>query len=162
MAILVESGRAAVAAAIKNQDIFLGWGSGLPGWDANPPAEDIKKVSLENPLGYRELTAAQFVVDSKASNPSIVVPQGQFDPSPNQVPTKYLYLKFAFGQNDAAQGTIRELGIFVGTKVSGPGTQGYYLPSEVSSVGTLLVLEYIDQLVRSSSIRQQFEFVIQF
>ena len=34
--------------------------------------------------------------------------------------------------------------------------------AEYSSPGQLLVLEYIDKLTRAETIRQQFEFVIQF
>ena len=72
-----------------------------------------------------------------------------------------------------------ELGVFINTVPLGaqPAGQNTYNPNfpdylmaaaspnavaEYSSPGQLLVLEYIDKLTRAETIRQQFEFVIQF
>ncbi|EAM1616332.1 hypothetical protein EU642_22100 [Salmonella enterica] len=161
MAILVESGRAAVATAISNQPIHLAWGSGEPAWDAvvNGQPEDVGSTKLVNELGRRTVTQKQYCTPK--ADGEIIVSQGRFTRS--VVPTKYLYLRFAFDFNDAAQADIRELGIFVGsTTVAKPATTDYYLPSEVTDQGQLLVSENIDKLTRSQQIRQQFEFVIQF
>ncbi|MNH20516.1 hypothetical protein D3C87_1871710 [compost metagenome] len=82
----------------------------------------------------------------------------------SQVPTKYLYLRFAFDFLDAPDATIRELGVFIGTeaKSTTPPGQDYLLPEDIEKPGQLLVLEYIQKLQRSPQIRQQFEFVVQF
>lgn len=165
MAILVESGRIAVAIAIRSQAIHLAWGSGDSAWDAVPaPGQQplVSETGLKNEVGRLLVTSPMFV-EPNASG-SISVANGRFEASPNDAPTKYLYLRFAFDQTDAASETIRELGIFVGgttvaTPVSG---RKYYNTSEVLTPGRLLVLEYIDKLVRSASVKQQFEFVIQF
>lgn len=158
MAILVESGRAAVAAAIKAQPIHLAWGEGEVVWDNAKPAEQTSETTVKNELGRRIVSYSSFVTPDSAGQ--VIVSQGRFKEV--TTPTKYLYLRFQYDFPDAQQATIRALGIFVGTQVNA-GVSGLdYMPIGQYSGGELLVLEYIDKLVRSSSIRQQFEFVIQF
>ncbi|EBL7042085.1 TPA: hypothetical protein JK846_003578 [Escherichia coli] len=164
MAILVESGRAAVATAIMNQPIHLAWGEGDPSWDVTKPTENTSTTSLVKELGRLKAVDAYSVVPNN-NNGSIVVSGGKFDKSPNNAATKYLYLRFQFDFMDAQYASIRELGIYVGTQVSASvANPNAYLPDGAGnySGGQLLVLEYLDKLVRSSQIRQQFEFVIQF
>lgn len=183
MAILVEAGRAAVATAIMNQTIHCAWGAGDPSWDASRPTEPASATGLVKEIGRRVVTQKSYVVLDP--NGSIVVPGNRFEFTTN--PTKFLYLRFAFDFKDAAvdpnaPGTnpvIRELGVFINTVPLGaqPAGQNAYNPnfpdylmaaaspnavSEYSSPGQLLVLEYIDKLTRAETIRQQFEFVIQF
>lgn len=158
MAILVETGRAAVAASIKAQPIHLAWGTGLVAWDGQKPAEQTSADHLEVELGRRIVTYSSFVEPD--TNGQVIVSQGRF--AETQKASKYLYLRFQFDFADAQQATIRELGIFVGTTPNAGVTGLDYMNKGEYSGGQLLVLEYIDKLVRSSSIRQQFEFVIQF
>ncbi|EFF4796117.1 hypothetical protein IFY47_003345 [Salmonella enterica] len=164
MAILVENGRAAVATAIKGQPIYLAWGTGDQAWDAQSvrPSENPGAIALIAETGRRIVTQAMYC--SEKVGGEIVVSNGAFTVSAS--PTKYLYLRFAFDFKDGAQDTIRELGVFVGgttvDQVASISKNGYFLPSEVTDQGQLLVSEYIDKLVRSEQIKQQFEFVIQF
>lgn len=160
MAILTDSGRAAVAAAIKAQAVHLAWGSGSTDWDVTPPTENISTTALLAEVGRRKVTQALFCTPSPTGE--IVVSEGRFTIS--DTPTKYLYLRFAFDFTDAQDAVIRELGIFVGTVVDPvvPAGQDYIVPAEVDDQGQLLALEYIDKLQRSPQIRQQFEFVVQF
>jgi hypothetical protein len=162
MAILVESGRAAVATAILKQPIHLAWGTGDPAWDAVPnPGQQptTSATDLLHEVGRRTVTQTMYCTPK--TDGEIVVSKGKFTAS--QVPTKYLYLRFAFDFLDAANEIIRELGVFIGsTTVATPATPNYYLPAEVTDKGQLLVLEYIQKLGRSEQVRQQFEFVIQF
>ena len=52
----------------------------------------------------------------------------------------------------------------VGTvaKPTVPSDQEYLLPNDILEAGKLLVIEHIPTMERNSSVRQQFEFVIQF
>ncbi|EIP9220983.1 hypothetical protein LT875_002429 [Salmonella enterica] len=161
-AILTESGREAVAAAINNQPIFLAWGTGDVSWDASAPTEAVGTTALLAEVGRRKLTQSMFC--SPKTDGEIIVSQGRFTASPNNAPTKYLYLRFAYDFTDATGQSIRELGVFVGTTLKSGLASGtdYVLPAQVDDPGRLLVLEYIDKLTRTSQIRQQFEFVIQF
>lgn len=163
MAILVESGRAAVATAIMNQPIHLAWGEGDPSWDVTKPTEATSTTGLLKELGRLKAIDAYSVVPNNTGGGQIIVSGGKFDPAPIGVATKYLYLRFQFDFMDAQYASIRELGIFVGTQVTAANPD-VYLPDGAGnySGGQLLVLEYLDKLVRSSQIRQQFEFVIQF
>lgn len=160
MAILTDSGRAAVATSIKAQPIHLAWGSGSVDWDVSQPPESITTSTLLAEVGRRKVTQAMFCSPDPLGE--IVVSEGRFTIS--EVPTKFLYLRFAFNFLDAQDSTIRELGVFVGTvaKSTTPAGQDYLLPDDIDVPGQLLVLEYIQKLQRSPQIRQQFEFVIQF
>ena len=101
-------------------------------------------------------------VSLHAAQGELVVPTGRFTAS--ATPTKYLYMRFAFDFTDAQASTIRELSVFIGTiaNVAVPAGQDYLVPSDVQDPGLMLALEHIPKLVRSASVRQQFEFVIQF
>ncbi|EON2339051.1 hypothetical protein ACLLKL_002021 [Escherichia coli] len=163
-AILVENGRAAVAKAIKEQPLYLAWGTGDQSWDglAIRPSEAPGATKLIAETGRRLATSTSYVTEDP--NGKIQVSTGKFTES--TVPTKWLYLRFAYDFNDGRNDTIRELGVFVGGSMK-PRDQtvsnnDYYLPSEIIDPGQLLVSEYIDKLVRGPQIKQQFEFVIQF
>lgn len=160
MAILTDSGRAAVAQSIKDRPIHLAWGSGSADWDVSQPAESIATSALLAEVGRRKVTQSLFCAPDPMGE--IVVTEGRFTVS--QTPTKYLYLRFAFDFLDAQDATIRELGVFIGSqaKSTTPAGQDYLLPEDVEDPGQLLVLEYIQKLQRSPQIRQQFEFVVQF
>lgn len=183
MAILVEAGRAAVATAIMNQTIHCAWGAGDPSWGASRPTEPASATGLVKEIGRRVVTQKSYVVLDPSG--SIVVPGNRFEFT--TTPTKFLYLRFAFDFKDASvdpnaagtNPTIRELGVFINTvpAASQPAGQDVFNPNfpdylmaaaapavqaEFTSPGQLLVLEYIDKLTRAETIRQQFEFVIQF
>lgn len=175
MAILTNSGRAAAAMAVKAQPIHMAWGSGNPDWDLPPstpspdpgapegdstPPESVEATALLNELGRRRATQVLFCVPDQQGE--LVVPTGRFTAS--ATPTKYLYMRFAFDFTDAQASTIRELAICIGTvaKATVPAGQDYLIPSDLQDPGLLLALENIPKLVRSASVRQQFEFVIQF
>jgi hypothetical protein len=160
MAILTDSGRAAVATSIKAQPIHLAWGSGSVDWDVSEPPETTGTTALLAEVGRRKVTQAMFCAPDPAGE--IVVSEGRFTIS--EAPTKFLYLRFAFDFLDAQDATIRELGVFIGTqaKSSTPAGQDYLLPDDIQDPGQLLVIEYIQKLQRSPQIRQQFEFVVQF
>ncbi len=160
MAILADSGRIAVATAVMAQPIHLAWGNGDVAWDAVQVPESPSTSSLLAEVGRRKVTQALYCTPDPAGE--LVVTDGRFTVS--QTPTKYLYLRFAFDAADASDQTIRELAVYIGTvaKSSVPSGQDYLLPADIDDAGDLLVLEYIQKLVRSPQVRQQFEFVVQF
>lgn len=161
MAILTNSGRAAAAAAVKSQPIHMAWGSGDPAWDATPVPEPVDSIALVNEIGRRRITQSQFCLPDAQGE--LVVPTGRFTIS--AVPTKYLYMRFSFEFTDAPASTIREVSIFLNTtaKTDIPAGQEYLVPENILSPGIMLALERLSpKLERSSAVRQQFEFVIQF
>ncbi len=158
MAVLTLSGRAAIAATLKNQPIHLAWGRGDPAWDAAPVAEPLDATALVDEIGRRQASVVQFCTPD--ANGGIIVPNGRF--SESTVATNHLYCRFNFDYTEAVGESIREVGIFIGTvPVSTvPAGQFYLLPSEVSDPGFLLVLERFTKFDRSAAVRQAFEFVI--
>lgn len=160
MAILTDSGRAAASTSILAQPIHLAWGNGDVAWDATQAPESQSTSALLAEVGRRKVTQALYCKPDPAGE--LIVTEGHFTVS--NAPTKYLYLRFAFDFADASDQTIRELAVFIGTvaKSTVSAGQDYLLPADVESQGQLLVLEYIQKLVRSQQVRQQFEFVVQF
>ncbi|UIS74645.1 baseplate protein [Morganella phage Mecenats66] len=156
MAIVLNQGRIAIATAISALPIYVGIGSGDVSWDTTPEPEDVNAKTLVSPLGYRKATQVQFC--KPKSDGEILVPSGNFEVSLE--PTNYLYLSFQFNFTDVPEETIREVGVFLNTTLTGSQT-GFITPEQIASVGDMTVLEHV-KIARSANVRQQFEFIIQF
>jgi len=230
MAILTTSGRAALAAAIKQQTLHLALGAGDPLWDTQKsitaafaadgvidlgfahladirvtsldgntvyerdgdysanaregiltrlpastlpidaevtvsfkiehPPEAIAQVALLAEVGRRSVDEVHFV----ASDPEgeIVVPTGRYRLSSE--PTHHLFIRVRFDFEDAATSVVREQGLFVGctTDPGLPVGQKFFLPSQITDPGILLVLQHSVPIVRQPSTRETFEFVVTF
>ena len=160
MAILTKSGRAAIAAAIKAQNVYMAWGSGDAAWDLNPVPAPVTATALVAEIGRRRIAQALFCLPDPLGE--LIVPEGRFTASAE--PTNFLYMRFLFDYVDAPSAIIREVAVFVGTEVSPsvPAGQDYVTPSQVIDPGQLLLLERPGRINRSTNVRQQFEFVTQF
>ncbi|MDR1235555.1 MAG: phage tail protein, partial [Holosporaceae bacterium] len=62
MAILTQSGRAAMAQAVKNQKMHVAWGTGDAAWDSEPIPEDTVQEALKNEVGRRVVDEVFFCV----------------------------------------------------------------------------------------------------
>lgn len=160
MAILPRSGRAAIAKAIKDQQLHLAWGLGDGEW-TTPPAEDPLATGLMDEIGRRTALEAAFVVPDPAGE-IVIDGAGRFTRSVTE--TNQLFIAFKFDFADAATSVIREIGVFVGTITdpSLPAGKQYFLPSELDDEGTLLQLEHKAPIYRSASTRETFEILITF
>lgn len=159
MAILTNSGRAALAIALKNTALHLAWGAGDPAWDTTPVPEQMDAVALVAEIGRRKATATQFVTPDDSG--AIVVLNGRF--SLSDTPTGYLYCQFDYDYADAPTATIREIAVFSGTVTNPalPPGQMYFLPGDVVDPGMMVVLEHIPLVQRSLNVQQAFRFVIE-
>ena len=100
---------------------------------------------------------------TSATNGAISLPSGRYDVSASQ--TNLLYLKFTLDFADASSSTIRETGIFldVATNAGLPAGQQFFdAQTEVSSSGTLYLLEHVAAIIRTAATRETFEFVLTF
>lgn len=160
MAILTNSGRAAVALAIKNQPLHMAWGTGRESWDTAPEPESVLASALESEIGRRELTQAMFCVPDQTGD--IVVPNGRF--SVSDTPTNNLYMRFSFDFTDASASDIREVAVFLGTVVKPglPAGQKYFTLNDLDGTGQMLALERVQKFSRNPAVRQTFEFVVTF
>jgi len=158
MAILVDLGRVAMAEAIKVLPLFMAWGNGDVGWDTVPQVENISDISLVAEVGRRSASFVEFCTPDPAG--SIVVHSGIYAPS--VTPTNSLHIVFNFDFSDGLNETIREVGVFIGTTIK-PGTPGnYFLPADILDAGSLMLSEHVQAFARSNSVRQTFEFVVNF
>lgn len=160
MAILTNSGRVAMAKAIKAQPVHLAWGSGNAAWDTTPVAPSTNETALVAEVGRRLATSVRYCTPDEAGE--IIVPTGRFTES--ATPTRHLYMKFNFDFMDAPTASIREVAVFSGTATNGalPPGQTYFSPADVTDPGTLLVIERVPKFDRSPSVRPAFEFVVTF
>lgn len=159
MAILTNSGRSALAAAIVAKPIHMAWGSGNAAWDTTPEAVTTAATALVSEIGRR--TATQVKYCTPLVGGELVVPTGEFTES--VTPTKYIYLRFNFDFVDAPVASIREVAVFSDTQLVGglPVGQRYFALADIAAPGILMVIERITKFDRAPSVRQSFEFVIE-
>ena len=171
LATLTKTGRAAIAAAVANEKLYLAWGSGNTSWDeegATLPSL-VNATALTAEVGRRIVSSVGFVTPDDAGG--IVIPVGQTAEGDVQearyglsaTPTPYLYVLTNFNFSDAANAVIREMGVFMGgSPVEGlPPGQRYFLPAEIADPGLLLAAQIIiPSINRSPSVRQSVEFVL--
>ena len=174
LATLTISGRAAIAKAIASQVLHLAWGYGEPEWDSDPDQNHLKttlihKTALDHEVGRRLVTFVGFVTPDEAGD--ITIPIGRQSDGTVEVarylscltPTPYLYMRVNFDYDDANDQIIREVGIFMDTRVKAelPPGQRYFLPADLTDPGQLLAIQRLDPVIkRSPAVRQTFEFVL--
>ncbi len=162
MGIITDSGRAAIAEAVKAQPLYLAWGSGGEHWGDERVPEDEGTTALANEVGRKALFRSLFVYPDDAGELS-VSEDARYAIS--TVPTKYLYAEFQFDFSDGAWEKIREVGIFMGGRMvdSLPPGQSYFTPAEVADPGTLLMLQHRETVLeRPKSERCLMAFVLAF
>lgn len=169
MAILTNSGRAAIAKALAASPLHFAWGSGDAAWGTTIPPESLNSTSLVSEIGRRIATSVQFVVPDDAGD--IEVPLFN-DPTSGNItkrfriittPSPYLYMRFIFDFADAPASIIREVAIFTDTAVNPtlPVGQRYFSPADIVDTGNMLALEnLLHEIVRTPNSRQSFEFVL--
>jgi hypothetical protein len=159
MAVMVNSGRAAIAAAIANEPIHLAWGTGDAAWDETPAPEPVDATALENEVGRRTASVIGFCTPDEAGE--IVTQDGRFTESSE--PTKYLFFRFSFDFSDGGDVSVRELGVFLDTQTDPglPPGQMYFTPAEVIDPGALLLLERISATPQTPNTRTTYETVFQ-
>ena len=74
-----------------------------------------------------------------------------------------LYFRFNFDYGDSPTEVIREVAVFANTTLQPglPAGQQYFLPADIDTSGYMMVLERFPKFTRSNSVRQQFEFVVE-
>ncbi len=160
MAILTASGRTALATAIAAQPLHCAWGSGSASWDATPAVEQVTETSLVNELGRRTVSEVGFVIPDDAG--IISVPGQNYSLAASGIKTNNVYMRFTFGYTDAPTSLVREIAVFANTVTATglPAGQTYFIPSQITNPGTLLMIQRIPVVTRSSATRQTFEFVL--
>lgn len=140
MAILVDSGRVAIAQALASGPLYLAWGSGLAAWDTALEPEPIDATALVTEFG-RRLAATQGYCTPDAAGEIVTQEGGRYRES--AAPTKWLFLRFSFDFADGGNEVVRELGVFAHVTVDPalPPGQRYFTPDQIVDPGKLLLLE---------------------
>ena len=144
MAILTFSGRAAIIQYLQSCPLFLAIGRGNPNWGSVPDPPDYEANKLIDEVGRKKLTQAFFVNEN--DNGEIQMPGGR-NYSQSVALTRHLFVRFLFNYGEGVNTLIREVGIFINTKVKAglPATQTFFTPDQLADPGTLLLLENIDK-----------------
>lgn len=158
MSIFVQAAATAVAQAIKSAGVWVAWGNGSVAWDSVAVPEPVDATALVDESGRRRASTIDFVVADAAG--TIIVPQGTFSISPT--PTNILYVRCNFDAVDAVGEDIREAAVFIGsTLVTGlPVGQSYFVPANIATPGTMLILERFAKITRTSDFSVTLEFIL--
>ena len=124
------------------------------------PPESIGQTALLREVGRRVVDEVHFVIADPEGE--IVVPTGRYRLSVD--PTNHLFIRVRFDFEDAATSVVREQGLFVSTQTDPELPLGlkFFLPTQVTDPGILLVLQNSVPIVRQPSTRETFEFVVTF
>lgn len=151
----------AIAEAIKNQDLYLGWGGKEDGliWENDPPNIDANLTTLPNELCRRKIIKKSFLVE----DPEGTISAGNKKWSKSDTPTKNLLLDVTSSTTDVPTATIYSIGVYVGTKIKSTSSRvDFLLPEDLESPGTLLVSQYVVPIIRNSATSESRQIVICF
>lgn len=156
------SGRVAIAKLVKESVLHLAWGafpSGQTSWSSEIPSPEVTDTKLMNEVGRRLVVIKKYV--TPATNGEITTSTGSWSESTN--PTRHVYLKVDHDLTDASDSTVVQIGLFTGTVVKPTSTnKTWLLPSELTSIGTLLACANIQPIVRNSATKESRQFVLTF
>lgn len=170
MAVFTQDGRVAMAKALYDMTLFLAVGEGLPEWDDQPrpttPEEQAAQdaawsvlSNLESPVGFTRVRDKYFVVPDPDGD--IVMANGA-KYSQSTEPTVYVFIRFQLDLSEASNNTLRENGIFVGTKLAAsvPAGQMFIPVADVVDQGKMIEVDRFSPIVRDGSIGQTFPFIM--
>jgi hypothetical protein len=170
MAVFTQDGRVALAKALYDMTLFLAVGEGLPAWDDQPrpstPEEQAAQDAawsvlskLESPVGVTRTRDKYFVVPNPDGD--IVMADGA-KYSQSTDPTGFVFLRFQLDLDDANNNTLRETGIYVGTKLAEgvPGGTMFIPVADVVDIGRMIEVDRFSPIVRDGSIGQTFTFIM--
>lgn len=161
MAVLTIPGRKSIAAFLKAKAFHLAWGSGDPSWDwvGDPPTIDPSRTTLIAEVGRHTVQTCEYVTPDDGG--AIILPGGNWAVSTPA--TRWLHFVATTNYGNGAGERIQEIGIFFDTVIAGgvPGGTTYFTPIQVSSPGTLLLLDFNQPIYPNASSRDTFEFVLE-
>lgn len=156
-----QSYNVAVAEAIKNQDLYLGWGGKADGlfWENSPPNIDVNLKVLPNEICRRKILKKSFIEE----NPAGTISAAGKKWAKSDKPTKNLLLEVTHNPEDVPTAIIYSIGVYVGTKIKASSSQiDFLLPSDLENPGTLLVSQYIVPIIRNEATSESRQIIICF
>ena len=156
-----KSYNVAIAEAIKNQDLYLGWGGKADGliWENEPPNIDANLAVLPNEICRRKIIKKSFLVE----DPNGTISAGNKKWSKSDTPTKNLLLDVTSSPDDVPTATIYSIGVYVGTKIKSTSSRvDFLLPEDLENTGSLLVSQYVVPIIRNSATSESRQIVICF
>lgn len=170
MAVFTQDGRVAMAKALYDMTLFLAVGEGLPEWDDQPrpttPEEQAAQdaawsslSNLENTVGVTRTRDKYFVIPDPDGD--IVMADGA-KYSQSAEPTAHVFIRFQLDLNEASNNTLRENGLFVGTKLaeSVPAGQMFIPLADLVDLGKMIEVDRFSPIVRDGSVGQTFPFIM--
>lgn len=171
LATLTDMGRAAMAHAMREMGLTFAWGAGSEDWTEEDLASSLRaETALQHELGRRVPNQVAFVLPDAEGEITLPVgrnPDGSVEQARYRIvdaPSNYLYLRVAFDFAEESAATIREVGVFVGSRAKAecPPGQRYFKPEELENPGLILSIQRLETAIeRSPAVRQSFEFVLQ-
>lgn len=158
-AIYPNEGRKFLAYSLTQQasGIYVAWGNGSSGWDTTPVAPTLADTALVAEHGRRKAQNVAYAVVNAGG--SIILDTGTY--SISATPTNLLYVLGQFQLTDAVGQVIREVGVFGGTVLNGGVSDSSYVTPSQRAAGYLMAVNRFTAFTRTSTTRQNFEFVIE-
>ena len=156
--ILTDDGHIVLAEAMYAKDFYLTWGTLDSGQWTTPPREDNTIHNIIKPVGTIKAEVKEFV--NLDVNGSIETDSAKW--SISGTPTRYLYLKFMFRQDNNPDDIIYQLGIHYNPQFSVDPTTIFHNKDDVTDWGKLLLTENVAPIYRNNSTKEHFEYVITF
>ena len=160
MQVLQQNGRKLLAKALMAMPAHVAWGRGDGLWN-DPPATPSDRTALLDEIGRRLATEVAYVVPATALDSEIELPGAQHYKRSAE-PSAYLYVRAAFGFEEAQGESVRECAVFFGTVAAAgvPAGQRYLTPDQLANTGDIWSLEYRARMVRSGTVKGHEEIVI--
>lgn len=157
-AILPDSGRAAIAAAMQPNSFMIAVGRGLAAWDAVPVPVPNNIAALTDEVAWHRSRGVDYVTPDAAG---IYATPGGGTWSVSVTPTRYLMVRFKLDFADLTGETLREAAVYLGTTVAGSVPAGQFLvdPADITDKGTLFLADRFDAVVRNGSVEHTFLYV---
>lgn len=169
MAVTTLNGHCSKALAFfNNASIHFGFGRQTEWSNPNvPDAPNVNQTEIEDPLGFKKLESKYLVIPDN-TNGTIVYRDSKWSIVPaNQVYTqgaKWVYIDCYINYTELPLGTYRQIGVLLNlTTANGVSSnKTALLPEEVSSQGTLFLLDNRTATTRQINQKEKLSFIIEF
>jgi hypothetical protein len=125
-----------------------------------PPVPDFETKDMLQERGRRRASTIAYVKEDPVGE----IGWGSTFWSITTENTMHLYLKFAFSPDEAVDATVRQIGIFLGTKVQDliPPGQFFLQPQDIKEKGILFWLQNVEPRVFSPFQKETMEYILTF
>ena len=159
---LTEKGHITVCENMQVETFWLAWGTHTA--ELNGVAEILDSTDLKDEVGRTKETYKDFVTPDGAGDIEVAGQKWSI----SVTPTKYMYLKFTFPQDQNTTETIRQMALFTDVQLSTGSEAVTYIDTSVDKlsnmddIGNIFETRNQIDLVRDSTTSEKYDIIITF